>query len=516
MPNCLDIGLSDEADYMKNGLLPLAEITPNWGPFYGLWYRFLNIFSATPIDLYYLNYTALALWIALPLFILLIRMNVPLFAALFIAICYLVNPITILLVPKVCHFIIGCMLIAIVITTYIKATEQKLMVLTLVIYLCSYARLEAYLAFVIFAIWLCVYIIIKRKSISKKSYVLFAALKISIILCHFAFSFPDDNIKGYDRSYVAFTQHYVGYEVLVKKKLKVNGLQTMLLKYTEEIFKDCRNMKDVITKYPMKVLEYVFFNVKQLLVLIPYGSLTLLAPFASMKRTKIGLALTVLFFIALFFFVLRKKENRVEIKQFIKEHQFIYYVLCVIALPSLISCVLIAPRLHYLYIAILPVVFLLVAVFSVIKIQDKFVYVLFVLSAVLLPSIKNYSLMAYSVTGKSNDGANKLLVQFLNDKFQQEPKNILTFVNGVVAYLNQKNQEFNTYDLQISKQKTDDFIKQKNIDLIVMPTRMNEMEEFKNDTAWHQFYDNYGNYGFAYYKMKDKKLNVEVDVLVKN
>lgn len=41
LPKYLDIGLSDEADYMKNGLQTLANISPNWGPFYGLWYKFL-------------------------------------------------------------------------------------------------------------------------------------------------------------------------------------------------------------------------------------------------------------------------------------------------------------------------------------------------------------------------------------------------------------------------------------------------------------------------------------------
>lgn len=516
LPKYLDIGLSDEADYMKNGLLPLAQITPNWGPFYGLWYKFLNLFVASPIELYYLNYIAVALWVVLPLFVLLIRMNVNLFAALFIAICYLINPITILLVPKICHFIIGLMLIAIVITTYIKSTEKKLMVLTLAMYLCSYARLEMYLAFIIFGIWLIGYCIRNRKIISKKSYALLASLTVVIVICHLVFSFPNDNIKGFDRSFVAFTQHYIGYEIIYKQKLKISGLQTMLLKYTEEIFSGCNNMKDVITKYPARVIEYVFFNIKQLLVLIPYGTLSLLSPFSSMKRTKIGLVLTLLFFIALFFVVFRKKENRNEIKQFIKKHQFIYFAFCVIALPSLISCVLIAPRLHYLYVAILPIVFLLIAVFSVIKLNDKFIFALLFLSVLLLPTIKNYSLMAYSVTGKSNDGANKVLVNFINKNFQEKPHHVLTFVNGIVAYLKNKNDEFTTYDYQLGKQKFDMFIKSNNIDMIVMPTKMNELEEFKNDSSWHQFYENYGTYGFSYHKISDKKSNVEVDVLVKD
>ena len=142
-------------------------------------------------------------------------------------------------------------------------------------------------------------------------------------------------------------------------------------------------------------------------------------------------------------------------------------------------------------------------------------FLLFVVSAFLLPSIKNYSLMAFSVTGKSNDGANKLLVNFINTNYLQKPKNVLTFVNGVVAYLKNNNQEFNTYDLQISKQKFADFIQKNAIDLIVMPTKMNEMEEFKSDTSWHHFYDNYKLYGFSYHKTIDKKTNVEVDVLVK-
>ena len=515
LPKYLDIGLSDEADYMKNGLQTLANISPNWGPFYGLWYKFLYFFVTTPIDLYYLNYIVIALWLALPLFVLLVRMQLNLAVALFIAICFLINPINILLMPKVCHFIVGVLLIALIITTYIQSTERKLMVLVLAVYFCAYARLEAYLAFLIFSAWLIFYLIKNRNSITKNSFLLFFLLVIVLVICHFTLSFPNDNIKGYDRSFVAFTQHYIGYEIVYKQKLKISGLQTMLLKYTEIYFKDCHNMTDVITKYPMRVVEYVFFNIKQLLVLIPFGSLTLLAPFSSMKRTKVSLLCTALCFIVLFFIVLRKKENRLEIKSFIKKYQFVYFSLCVFALPSFISCVLIAPRLHYLLIAILPVIFLLIAVFSTIKLNDKLVFLLFVASAFLLPSIKNYSLMAFSVTGKSNDGANKLLVNFINTNYQQKPKNVLTFVNGVIAYLKNNNQEFNTYDLQISKQKFADFIQKNAIDLIVMPTKMNEMEEFKSDTSWHHFYDNYKLYGFSYHKTIDKKTNVEVDVLVK-
>jgi hypothetical protein len=48
-------------------------------------------------------------------------------------------------------------------------------------------------------------------------------------------------------------------------------------------------------------------------------------------------------------------------------------------------------------------------------------------------------------------------------------------VNGIVAYLKNNNQEFNTYDLQISKQKFDDFIQKNANDLIVMQTKMNEV-----------------------------------------
>jgi hypothetical protein len=75
-----------------------------------------------------------------------------------------------------------------------------------------------------------------------------------------------------------------------------------------------------------------------------------------------------------------------------------------------------------LLIAILPIIFLLIAVFSTIKLSDKFVFILFVASAFLLPSIKNYSVMAFSVTGKSNDDANKLLVNFINNHFQKNRK----------------------------------------------------------------------------------------------
>ncbi len=515
LPQYMDIGLSDEADYMKNGLHALADISPNWGPFYGLWYKFLYLFVSTPIQLYYLNFIAIALWLVLPLFILLIRMQVNLFVALFVAICFLINPINILLVPKICHFIIGFLLIALIITTYIQSTERKVMVLILAVYLCSYARLEAYLAFMIFSAFLIFYLLKNRNIIDKKSFGWFFALAAVVIIFHLLFSFPNDKLKGYDRSFAAFTQHYIGYEIIYKQHLKIAGLQTMLLKYTEIYFKDCSSMTDVIMKYPARVIEYVFFNIKQLLALIPFGSLTLLSPFSSMKRTKVGLACTLLFFILIFFFVLRKKENRTEIKGFISNHQFIFLSLCVIALPSMISCILIAPRLHYLFVAILPFIFLLIAVFSVIKLNDKFVFVAFAASLILLPSIKNYSIMAYSVTGQSNDGANKLLMHFINTNFQQKPKNVLTFVNGVIAYLKNNNQEFNTYDLQISKQKFADFIQKNTIDLIVMPTKMNEMEEFKSDTSWHHFYDNYKLYGFSYHKTIDKKTNVEVDVLVK-
>lgn len=111
-------------------------------------------FVTTPIDLYYLNYIVIALWLALPLFVLLVRMQLNLAVALFIAICFLINPINILLMPKVCHFIVGVLLIALIITTYIQSIERKLMVLVLAVYFCAYARLEAYLAFLIFSAWL--------------------------------------------------------------------------------------------------------------------------------------------------------------------------------------------------------------------------------------------------------------------------------------------------------------------------------------------------------------------------
>ena len=111
LENHLDILLGDEAEYLRNGLDLFDRIAKNWGPTYNLWYKFLSIFNSHPIELYYINHKIGAIAVGVLLFLFLIRYNVLITIAFFIAFCYLFSDVNINAWPRVSNFVLIILLI---------------------------------------------------------------------------------------------------------------------------------------------------------------------------------------------------------------------------------------------------------------------------------------------------------------------------------------------------------------------------------------------------------------------
>ncbi|MBK9794321.1 MAG: hypothetical protein IPP60_14810 [Sphingobacteriales bacterium] len=492
--NSMDVQFADEAAYIRFGLDLFETMNRNWGPMYALWYKCLSFITTDTIQLYYLNFMITSVLVGVLLYFFLLRISVKPTFALFISFCVLVSDLNISVWPRISHFCIVLCLIALIIISFLKNNIYKCLVFTIMCLINAYARPEFYLSFVIMVIvtFICIYY--NKSVLTRKDIYIFSGIVILIGILHFIFRFPSNDFFGYNRGVAAFYQHYAW-----NYKMRTNGTFDAWL-YWEDLakkqFGDCNSMWCVIKTQPGIFISNTLFNVRtyllQLLKVCSY-----VFPVGIFHGKKMQLLLTLLTIVTFITLLLRKK-SRVYFLQKIYSYKFYLLILFCFITPTLLSCMVVFPRDHYLYLQMLFVLLILISAFGFIFEYLSLKPVFFIAFGILLflatPNVQSYSFMKFSTD--THAMCNKKLIQHLEKKYANTPHTLFTNMPFVRGLLPTTFKEINTiFDKKKSKPFTH-YIDSAKIDIVIITPSTLRDPHLTSDSSWINFMNNPANYNF--------------------
>ena len=492
--NSMDVQFADEAAYIRFGLDLFETMNRNWGPMYALWYKCLSFITTDTIQLYYLNFMITSVLVGVLLYFFLLRISVKPTFALFISFCVLVSDLNISVWPRISHFCIVLCLIALIIISFLKNNIYKCLVFTIMCLINAYARPEFYLSFVIMVIVTLICIYYNKSVLTRKDIYIFSGIVILIGILHFIFRFPSNDFFGYNRGVAAFYQHYAW-----NYKMRTNGTFDAWL-YWEDLakkqFGDCNSMWCVIKTQPGIFISNTLFNVRtyllQLLKVCSY-----VFPVGIFHGKKMQLLLTLLTIVTFITLLLRKK-SRVYFLQKIYSYKFYLLILFCFITPTLLSCMVVFPRDHYLYLQMLFVLLILISAFGFIFEYLSLKPVFFIAFGILLflatPNVQSYSFMKFSTD--THAMCNKKLIQHLEKKYANTPHTLFTNMPFVRGLLPTNFKEINTiFDKKKSKPFTH-YIDSAKIDIVIITPSTLRDPHLTSDSSWVNFMDNPANYNF--------------------
>lgn len=511
LQNTMDIQFADEAAYIQFGLDLFEKMNRNWGPMYAVWYKCLSFYSSNPIDLYYLNFGILSVALAIVLYVFLIRINIKPILALYLSFCVLISNLNVEVWPRISHFCLIIFLIALIISTYLKKNSYKCITITLSCLVCTYARPEFYVSFLLMLSVTLFTIYLERKSSTKNSVVVFSISILVIIVLHLIFRFPSNDFFGYNRGVAAFYQHYAwNYQMRIDKTFEAWLNWEDLAKRT---FGDCNSMWCVIKTQPEIFISNTLFNVRtyclQFLKVLPIVFPVDL--FQGNKTKKILFILIILTFIIL----LIKKDSRNYFLQKIKATRFNLFTAFMIIAPTILSCLIILPRDHYLF---LQLIFWIIVFSSIIGylfqfISDKLwlfavVGILFFLAT---PRITSYSFL--NPTTDKHTLCNKKLVHYINSRFSDNNTHqIFTNLPFVHGMLPNNFKEMNTiFDKKMNVPFTH-YLDSAQYDIVIVVPSLLRDPHIRKDSTWLHFFNHYEQYNFKRENFSD----CEMYLLTKN
>ncbi len=490
----MDVQYADEAAYIRFGLDLFGKMNRNWGPMYSVWYKCLSFITTDTIQLYYINFIITSVSIGILLYIFLNRISVNTTFALFISFCVLVSDLNISVWPRISHFCVAFGLIALIIISYLRNNIYKCLVFTIFCLINAYARPEFYLSFVLMVIVTIICIFYNKSTLVKRDILWFSLAIILIAALHFIFRFPSNDFFGYNRGVAAFYQHYAW-----NLKMRTHGTFDAWLSWediSKKQFGDCNSMLCVIKTQPLVFISNTLFNVRtyllQLLKVVTY-----IFPIGLFYGKKMQLLLTVLIIIT-FIVLLIRKNSRTYFLDKIYSLKFYLLLLFCFIVPSLISCVVVFPRDHYLYLQMLFVLLILISAFGFIfeyhSLKPLFLVVFGILLFLATPNVKTYAFMKFN--GDAHTLCNKKLINHLQRKYSDIGHTIFTNMPFVTGLLPTSFKEVNTIFDKKKNVPFSFYLDSAKIDIIILTPSTFRDPHIKSDSSWIDFIGNYEKYHF--------------------
>lgn len=507
--NTVDIQYADEAAYMRFGLNLFDKLNRDWGPMYTIWYKCLSFITTDTIQLYYINYVTTSVLIGILLYVFLLRISVHHVFALLISFSVLVSDLNVSVWPRISHFCIVLCLVELIITTFIKNNIYKFLVFTLLCLINSYARPEFYLSFIALTFCTIICIVYNKKTIVKKDFIIIFCVIILIGILHYIFRFPSNDFFGYNRGVAAFYQHYAW-----NYKLKTHGTFDAWLIWEDlakSTFGDCNSMLCVIKTQPLIFINNTLFNVRtyllQLLKVVSY-----VFPLAVFHGKKMQLLISATVILSSFILLIKKDSRKYFIRK-LGSYKFYLLILFLFAAPTFISCIVVFPRDHYLYLQMLFMILILVSLFGYIfqSIDIKpFVFIGFgIFLFFATPNIGKYNFL--KVNTNTDNLCNKELIKHLEKSYANQPHTIFTNLPFVTGMLPTNFKEVNTIFDKKKNKPFQHYADSANIDMIIVLPSIFRDPHIKSDSTWNNFIANYEKYGFK----KDVFNDCETYLLVK-
>ena len=345
LESSLDLAFSDEVNYMIRGLqLGKVNLFPDDSPLYAVCYYLMHFIEADAISLYYLNWKVTAILPAL-LFYLMLRVHkVGNILSLFYSISLLFSHVNITNWPRISNFCICFVFTVLIIYRIAKYNYNKLFLLSIFTLIISYIRPEFFISF-LFSTFIFVFYLLKHWNyvVSKRYGILF--FFSCLLLSKLFYGFPMFE-RNSDRFTVAFGQHYV-----VNKFLRESiwGIDPWLnwQNYFYPAFGRVSSMAEIFINNPKALLAHIEFNLYWISVINYVPIKDFFLPIWFFKTD-----LELVYFISIIGLLAIISWKKIS-KNFTKESvlKFIISKIAFITfiLPCILSCIIIFPRQHYLY-----------------------------------------------------------------------------------------------------------------------------------------------------------------------
>lgn len=484
LDKAMDIFFLDESAYLVRGTNMFGKIPKRWGPLYCTWYKILNLFEGNLIQLFYLNFKAMAILPALLLFVVLSRYSKSLIFSFLIAACFLISAINLPVYPKVSVFCMMLILSALGFSSLFKSGYYKWLTFLAGTLLMSFARPEFYLSFLmIFAIGVG-YAAIKRPAIQKQQWLALAGFVLVAVVLHLGLGNPlMVKLGDHNRSLIAFGEHYA------YNSAKWNNSELFTWLTWEEIvrsdFGDIHSVSEAMQSNFKMFWKHISSNISNLFTGIFGVATSMVIPFKLGKVFTIiaGLLISVVFVLKV---IQQRKSIPIELGY-----------LTLLAIPTLISCVLVYPRNHYLVLLVPIIGLLFVFTFQFLK-DDKNVAlpVIVVLSALFMffsPRSNEFKYFEF----RKEEGVlnNQMAIARLENSKIAEPVKTLSNEGDFSAFL-KKDLEWISA-IQKKRDNFDEYLNQNNPDVIYITETMLKNPYYFEDESWQQFLINYSEKGYT-------------------
>lgn len=362
IPQFLDIIPTDDSHYMQFGFRLPNKIYRDFGPIYSAWFKLLKVVLREPFVIYFTSFMIITCATPIALFVFLRGLKMERIIAFMLALFFLCSDINLCFNawPKISHFTIFFVFLVAWASNYVHRTTTKLILATIFIFVSAYIRPEYMLSFGMLTFLTFGWIIAKEKF--KISNVEKGLLVLSIFIFVFFYFMPGLPLSDERRTALAFQQHFAwNYQhwFNLPDANWFNYRET-----TAKYFGDASSIVGFLKANPEWFFKHVFFNISNYFILIyeKIGSIFLSKPIFGLPFWTGWL----LFIVVLMYKIITIsfKIYLQQVLSFFTKHLTLFFILCAITIPSLISSIIIYPREHYLVLQFPMFFFLLTALFS--------------------------------------------------------------------------------------------------------------------------------------------------------
>jgi len=351
----IDVGVADEADYLRNGLNILKNGIgrAEYGPLYKIWYYILSLFEPDRVQLYYFNIKIQSILLPILSYMLLRRLYVPILESGIIAGLLLTCNGNLFTDPRMAQLVIIISLLFFFLTTYVHSFASSTLILSIGALLSSYVRPEFFVTYLLFSALFCAVVFFEKERTLRRFHllVLFFLCSVPLIIYLGIPAFSNNSV----RSYIAFSDHFALNWVSWTKS-DVNPWWVVIPdggEITDQTFGHARSIFAAAIYNPSMFGKHVISNLQNLVKTLYW----LLDPQYNRMFQLYGYGFSYKNFEIFFLFIItgiylynirERWMSKIMMKEKIGNYkQFLIYFL-IYSIPGLISAIVFFPRQHYL------------------------------------------------------------------------------------------------------------------------------------------------------------------------
>lgn len=489
LPDYLDVLFLDDSFYMMAGVKFFDLPYKAFGQLYRFRFWLMHLWEQDLVGLYYLNYKLSLILSPLLLYFFLRRVRLSVIFALIIAVFFSISAVHVTTWPRVSHMCIEMILLALILSTYIKSTYNQLFLFVITAFFMSFVRNEFFVSYLmllfLFIGWGMVQIV-KGKRISLFLYFLVIGALYFVVTKKLGNPMMGD---GAGRAIVAFGQHFA-YNYVTWNNL-TEPFWVTWMDIMQHVFGDLVDFKTAFKENQELLIKHVFSNVKNFFLIQSNNIGDVILPNA---LVKIHPAIKIIG-AALVFIILRFKFKNTQAIQDLKTNNVLFFgfVITIILLPTFAASILIYPRDHYLVMQMLLVVMFLVILIKQIDIKLQlppvvilsFMVVLFLLS----PKADKY---AYFNLLRKNEGTpNKMAIKKLNEIYkQQDTLVVFEHEGGLINFIKGDDSKKKWLSRLGMDTAFVPYILKEKVNVIYYTDFLSLDPKIKNDSTWQKLIQN--------------------------